>query len=550
MKRILHVFLFLSITAFSLNACSSADEEEDETAPQQGGTVKNYEMVIINIPNSDLTQNEYEGALGGEPVTLIKTEDNQLTFGVSGSIPAGEHDLVIPALNNRKVHYTVMEATLSGTPDQVLTYYFTTAAEYVNNLGNSEDDAVVKASYEEFMTAYEGMSIDEKKEIALIYTNNTTVFGDIMFGGMSSGRFGSQSDVEVVNEMIVGLNNVGFFKIFSGNYLQFLSISNKFFEFNLNAGYNNLLNAYSRVARLNLIVDTFVLKNIKDNESGNISGPFISFTSDKEETMSFKVEARKLKDSDRDRTVELTRIFGKIDRYNQQISSLNIKVPGAHLYEISFGGDIYLETINMTPSMMPGFTFSATISGGELVTAVIEEEGVLKVKFKRSGNLTQPTVPGTLNLEYKDVFNTHSGAFSVQVKNANPLIGTWNMQSFNNGFLPGQYVSTYGFELCPNIVTGGYTTQYLTLTFTESNFNQTGSDIIVNGNVSKDENCNVIQDLPDTSTTDNYSEDGTYTLNGNTITINSPGDPEPGVETITFITPDKIKIGGDVFVRQ
>lgn len=71
-----HFLLIAAIIAVTVS-CSKDDSQD---APENGGEIFTAEVVTVNLPDTNLNSNEYQGTLGGIRVTLIVTPDNKLVF--------------------------------------------------------------------------------------------------------------------------------------------------------------------------------------------------------------------------------------------------------------------------------------------------------------------------------------------------------------------------------------------------------------------------------------------------------------------------------------
>jgi len=90
-------FLF-AIGLLLIVSCSKEDVPED-VINQNRGEISRYQIVTVNVPDMMLSENEYQGTLGGIPVTLIKSEDNKLLFFLPSTTTIGTLDLVIPDID-------------------------------------------------------------------------------------------------------------------------------------------------------------------------------------------------------------------------------------------------------------------------------------------------------------------------------------------------------------------------------------------------------------------------------------------------------------------
>ncbi|MHA3789400.1 hypothetical protein ACX0HA_14410 [Flavobacterium hauense] len=547
--------LLLFLLAITLIISCSKDDDSKAPIDETGGDVFRSQIVTVDA-GTELKENEYDAIFNGQDIKILKTEENKLSFFVPYTTTLGNQDLIIPALS-ATIHYTVKDVILDASAEETIEPLLANMDTFKLTLDDSQESADVKSTLESFNNYFENATIDEQTQMAVMYKSNKTLFDAILLTNFSNpGDRITLSDIALITQhsaavlLAAGGSVAAIFGPTGADKILGVAVAA--------VGFIKSIQTQVKLQQRNLDTLGLVFEGI----TGELDrgGNELLFQDNTATTISLDLAEKKLTTTSAAAAKgDLAVYFKDFNRYNYYAAKINViietlnKIPFVSFKPIpleKMTENVQAVNTDVDQTIYDDITFSIDHPNLSLVSVSFLNSGQISLKIKITGSPTQFPIASKLKYTYKDDYTTLSGTISINVEKKNQLIGTWNMESFNNGFLPGQYVSTYGFQMCPNIVTGGYTTLHATVTFTENTFNVTGSDIIVNGNVGKDENCNVIQDDPDTSTTDNYSEDCTYTLSGNTITITTPGEPEPGVETLTFITPDKIKIGGDVFVRQ
>lgn len=139
---------------------------------------------------------------------------------------------------------------------------------------------------------------------------------------------------------------------------------------------------------------------------------------------------------------------------------------------------------------------------------------------------------------------TVSGSFLMQgIPN---LLGNWEMVVFNHSYPVGVYQNTYDGN-CPNIIEYKQTMKGW-FTFSEGNtFSYVWTDHLVMLNIFVDDNCEVIEDKPDTISYTTEEGQGTYFYNGIDYTLEYENGNREIVQTIES---DRIKIYAEEYVRR
>ncbi|RDI14408.1 hypothetical protein [Flavobacterium sp. AG291] len=554
MKRLLLQILVTTAVILLTVSCSKDDDTNTEPVNQNGGEILTSQFVKINLPNTQLSQDEYEGTFGTVPVKLLKTGEFELTFYVP-STQTGDSVLSIPALN-ANISYESHQSTLNGSADEIIGGLQTNMATFSASLADDTESNEIKETIENFNTYYESLTDEEKNQMALFYQSNKQLFDGLILNNFdnANGRI-TADDIILLGKFsfAVGAAGLGV----AGVILTPTPLEKVACAIIARIGCHKAKEFHNQLAERNLNTVGLVVDEILGTNDRGGNG--INLVDNVAATISLSTSDRGIVESDRNSNAEgIKEYFEDHDKFNGWISKLNTvidalnTIPFVNINKapiVSLGTSSQAENTPVNQEIFNKISFSINNEYISIVSVNLNQQNQLTIKVKVSGNPPAGPIETYLNYSYSDSFNSFTGKVPISVEKENSLVGVWIMESFENGHAPGEPITNYGFEMCPNVVTGSYTTQNLTITFTETTFNQTGTDIIVNGNVSINENCVVISDETDTVTTDNYSEDGTYILNGNIITITTTGEPEPAQETITFITADKIKIGGDVFVR-
>ncbi len=227
MKKILLLLLVSFTSVVLFNACSKDDAENAENINQNGGNVYRYQIVTINVPNTELEQDEYEGTLGNQSIELVKTEAHKLAFAVPIEAVLGNTELLIPNLNNAKISYNILQPILELSVDETVNLFTNSVGAAFETIEQSAvQSAVAQNNYDQFLAYYAQATPSEKEEIALFYQTNKTLFDSVLKPlnyGLEGGRFAY--DEQKVAKYILGIQT-GVFSLAAGATL--LTIKNPY----------------------------------------------------------------------------------------------------------------------------------------------------------------------------------------------------------------------------------------------------------------------------------------------------------------------------------
>ena len=196
MKKLILLFTAILI----INGCSSDDTSTTQQEQEQEQTIDGGEintLQIVSITKDNLTSDEYTGSLGGVSLTLIKTNDNELLFQVPENITLGTQILSITGIDNLLISYEISSTTLNGTPQEVLSTFFTNVESFTSGLNNSEADVFALAYIETFNNYYTETTQEDKETIAKFYSANKNWFDDIMTPGFPNPSVNNALDALV-----------------------------------------------------------------------------------------------------------------------------------------------------------------------------------------------------------------------------------------------------------------------------------------------------------------------------------------------------------------
>ncbi|PKB16623.1 hypothetical protein [Flavobacterium sp. 5] len=535
------LYLLLTISVLLLVSCSKEDTTE-EPIKEVGGEISRSQLVTINLPDANLSNNEYQGDFDGVTITLIKSGNDKLVFLLPYSTTLGVHTLTIPALNSATFTYDVKDTLLTGTPDAAMSDLFVNLNTFEQNLDDSQEATVLKNAINTFNTQYESASIQEKTQIAILYSANKANFDKIFsFDAATTKGFSFSLPASVGKHIAaVGLMGAAVLLIPTSPIL---------------GGVAALAGAYKAYKANEEIIDNTVLTIATHfgYNSGKREDAIFMLTDGVETTIKADFIQRGIITGDRANTnPSLQQYFESYDQYNYYAEKENIEIQKANASKGLDYGSVTLETLKSSDTEtailansenFKNIQFSISDSNLELVSSNLEKDGQLNFEVKIKENSSQSVVESFIDYKYTDEISSFSGKLPIKVVRS--IVGTWEMESFNNGLLLGQYDDVY-FNC--NIVGGAYTYTSEVLVFTENTYTTNGTSNHIYYNFQTDKNCVVTEDGKDTQETINDSSNGTYILKGNSLEVTDAG--EVSSIPLIFISNNKLKVGENVYVRK
>jgi hypothetical protein len=174
--RITLIQLVLVIFSFGLfNGCSKKkDEDQTENSSAlvaEKTAVKTFEIISLKITES--LSSSYSGTFGGLAVELSKTSDSTLSFMVP-DVAIGEQVL---NFDLAKIKFSVTKTQVVDA-DQLVTSVMKNFDDQVALLDTSTTEGIeaMKQEKQEILDAFNSLSADEKKQTALFYEANKSIF--------------------------------------------------------------------------------------------------------------------------------------------------------------------------------------------------------------------------------------------------------------------------------------------------------------------------------------------------------------------------------------
>ena len=549
MKKMYQIVFLLLITTFCVLSCSK--EDENSSINQDGGEVFRSQVVVIELPGVNLNQNEYQALFGGQNITVSKSDEHKLFFLVPYSTTLGMQDLVISSLNDATIHYDVQDTVLSETVDVTMGSFFANLQTFSQNLDGSAEGIDAQNAVDSFNYYYDNATLEDKTEIAILYKANKIMFDKVLQNVDITSRAIDP------NALCFGTAVIGI-----GASLVLLKAPTGATQI---AGVVLFgTSAYYAKKCGKPLWNEFVLAefiNINGILGTNQRSTFVTFTNDVNSTLSLNTVNRKLISSDASRT-ESTWVYffpyfnllnTGIAKANAVIQVVNdlpfVNFPLIPQIQLPASSPEVSTTVNQ--EIFSKIQFSVNHSNLQLVSSSLQSDGQLNMKIKIVGASNVQTVESFLKYTYSDDFSKFSGTLPIRV-NRKSIIGTWQLESFDGGYLPGQYKDLFRTD-CPAIVNFAYTYFNYTYIFNSDNtYSMYYGGRRIDRNISVDSNCNVVgdyqdtvNDYPDVNSAGNYI----YISGGNSLEVtDSNGITE--VSPFTFISDTKIKIRDLVFVKQ
>jgi hypothetical protein len=552
-------------------SCSKDDDNNIDDVT--GGEIFTYQVVTVSLPDTTLSLNTYEGRLGNENVTLIRRSENTLCFSISPLAALGSADLAIPALG-ATIHYNIKETQLTESPDAALYGFFYQLNAYEQRVGTPEipEMETALALVSSFNAFYEGASQEEKEITAKFYKANKQLFDEIIFFATSNaqGRASAFEQVErgidLLATIVLGVA-AGAGVLVAADYLAVAQPS----AFAVLKVVGALITGVALGLAAAKIRDILVAKvtavsvkigGIFGQNGRGATNTALQLVNDTGFTTTLNTYRRTLNTTDLHSTnTFIFKFFNSYNTYYAVISNLNgaisyinsrlpVSVPSITVRDIPLNSEGQSEPVSQEIFNQ----LSLTISNPnlQLVTSSLDSNGQLTLKVKVVGDVPDGVINSTLNYSYTDNFSNFSGTLPIEVTHEedNPLVGHWVMVSFNGGYAPGEFEPIYNIASCPGIYAFMKTYNYENFTFNADNtFTFANESVLRSLNYTMNfQSCEIQNDGSDTDEISAETDSGTYTISGNNIT--TVGQEGPYTDAYNFITPDKIQVGEQIYVRQ
>lgn len=559
MKKLL---LSITIIIFStfLFSCSKDDTASD-SIDENGGQIYRYQVVTINVGSTSLTNNVYLGTLAGTTVELTKVADHELVFYVPETTPIGATELHINSLNNAKINYEVKDVILTQSVDETLAPLETNFENYGNQLSTASQDIPFVQNHSTMMSYFNGLSIEEKSEVAKFYKVNKTII-DAVYNTDYSTIQGRNIDMQENRALVlrfkaalaVGMIGSAVAIAEPSNIIRPIAIGVAI------AGISAAVDYHFELIDRNINIIEMKINALTGTNNRNTNSQ-LSLTENVATTLPFNVNVRPIQETDSNSQQEYMKLyFATKNRLNELISNINeailwvnnaipfVSFDTLPLAQVSSSANPV--TADVTSQIMQKINFSISHPNLSLETATLQSDGQLNLKVKFVGNPSATSISSTLNYTYNDDFSSFSGSFPIEVNldTSTFLVGNWNLIEYN-GIVPNQNNIIYNsLQNCPTNPTpedwyGGVSFSG-SASFTTTTF----SCPVTRNQIAK--YCLTNDCLPNLCFTQNLPNSGTYESNGNyqfNVTSNTGGSTDT---TITVINQNTISINYNGILKK
>lgn len=436
--------LFLLI--FSVLAFLSCSKDETDTAPGNtaASNVYRYQIVTIDVPDTALNQNSYDATFGNSTITVVKTDEHQLVFGVPDNAPSGTASLIIPGLGNKKLEYNILEPQLTKTAEETIMPLVTLGDARFESLGDlSAQGEIAKNNFGQFKNYLENNATGQEKEmIALYYQVNKTTIDKILQFDINNpnGRF-TESDIFTIQAFCTAVTvTVG--GGFGIRYLQEPSL--KLVSVAVaGIGVAGAIHFFDELAQRNIaVIGVKVNSFLGDNNRRNNE---IVLNDDVSSIFPLQLASRKLQQSDTNiSNSNIKTFFSYQTIYNDFIASVNnaITFVNNHIPFVSIttfspailSTDGTTSDEDISTDVRENINFTINHPNLQLTSATLYATGQLELKIKIVGSPAQLPVISALKYSYSDDLTNFTGSFPIKVNGATEfqLTGRWKLQYYNS----------------------------------------------------------------------------------------------------------------------
>jgi len=443
MRTIFKQFQFLGfvvIMAFVVNACSSDDNRNNDNEIDPEAEVFQGQFVTLEL-SREVSQQEYEAVLGGLAITVSKIDSSKLMFYVPADFPVGDTDFHISELNTN-VNYLVKESLLTDSADIALAPLFTEINTISQEIEAEETEQALylKQVFASFDSYYEGLSQQEKDQMALFYHTNAELFNSILNPNFAEGRWAG------INTTLLK-HKIATLAFGAGVAVVWLAPT----PLDKSAG---ALVAIIGWKKSRDYLSTFVNSKVKTVEvmfndlfSGKPAGKTMdnpaTFIHNITKNIPFSVDRRDVVSGDNSgSTSGIVTFFGSHTIFSNAVTTLNdviafvndnvffLNIPSVPVYTMPSENSV--ETIALNSDYLQNLSFSVANSNVQLTVGNLDENGNLSLKFTLL-NPDAGNINTALDYTYSDEYSSFSGSVPVEVKVEEEvhleLTGIWHLKN-------------------------------------------------------------------------------------------------------------------------
>ena len=413
MKKIIQTILFLFSIYLLFISCSK--EAENPRVDLNAGKVFRSQLVVIDLPNVNLDQNEYQALFDGQNITLSKSDEHKLFFLVPNSTTLGEQDLLISSLNDVRIHYDVQEIVLTETVEVTMEPFFANLESFSQNLDTSPEAVDAQNALVSFNNYYSNTTLENKTELAILYKANKIMFDRVLQNVNITGKT-SISNAVCFGTAVIGMGA-------SIPLLLAPTVATQIAGIALGGVSVYYAKKCGKPLWNEYVLASFI--NVNGILGTNQRNTFIAFTNDVSSTLSLNTVNRKLISTDSSRT-ESTWVyfFPYFDLLNVNIAKINDVIPVVNnLPFVNFPLIPQIQLPASSPevntivnqSVFSKIQFSVNHPNLQLVSSTLQSDGQLNMKIKITGTPSSLPVESFLDYTYSDEFSSFSGKLPINI---------------------------------------------------------------------------------------------------------------------------------------
>lgn len=250
-----------------------------------------------------------------------------MVFYVPETTPIGATELHINSLNNAKINYEVKDVILTQSVDETLAPLETNFENYGNQLSTASQDIPFVQNHSTMMSYYNGLSIEEKSEVAKFYKVNKTII-DAVYNTDYSTIQGRNIDMQENRALVlrfkaalaVGMIGSAVAIAEPSNIIRPIAIGVAI------AGISAAVDYHFELIDRNINIIEMKINALTGTNNRNTNSQ-LSLTENVATTLPFNVNVRPIQETDSNSQQEYMKLyFATKNRLNELISNINTAI--------------------------------------------------------------------------------------------------------------------------------------------------------------------------------------------------------------------------------
>ncbi|HUH26581.1 MAG TPA: hypothetical protein VLY87_08130 [Flavobacterium sp.] len=452
MKKI-YFYLMITIGLVFLNGCK---EEDDAMMPNTEVTLpaEAYRLQIVEAKFSKpLSQETYDGTLGGAPITLARADENTLFFYVPGNVALGQALLVVPDLSISN-SFEVKNPELKGSVETIMKPVFEKITPENQNISNAEYADYLTTVNTAFKDYYQTLSQEEKNNMALFYQVNESFFAEILNPELQQGKSVEENYITTVKFSVATYVFVTTAPLLAlpgtpgeKALIAVVSIAGAVKSWD----YGNEL-----IEEIIIVFKIFTESFKSETVNQTFGADKLTFVNDISKSVNFYTEQREMNPTDSSGTTRgLSTFFGAYQsltdatkKVNDIILFINDHVFFANIPQIPISAipaSSTSENSAMTNDFYKYLKFTVADANVKITETSFENGAIrMKMKITNPNAVTGKTINTQLNYTYQEDFNNISGSIPIEInlEEEFKLTGLWHFEHYgsdnNGGFILAQ----------------------------------------------------------------------------------------------------------------